>query len=326
MSFSRTTIIRGPAQIKWGSDYLYSQGDIKLSIGHQVFPIINSAMGLVQERSQQRVATVQFTPVGTYYASLWPYGTKKPGDRLLTDTDQNLEIHSYAGTKCTIYNCAVTKMPDLILSATKTLAGEVTFTGLGKGNPGTGITPQNEDNSFVSFDSTAGAPADFFDPSTVPTQFYTASWNTSSSGSSSNASAPSNPWANIKTQAGWHFTFDLSLQPVDVDEYGTVDWTIGDVKANARATILGYTENQVSDAVHPHILRGAPLDTSNDLVVTYAGATALYAKLYACQARTVPAQFGLTTLRLAEMEWIGTRKVFNTAIMPIFYVGTDMPA
>src|ERR1035437_1027738 len=323
MSFSRTTIIRGPAQIKWGNNYLYSQGDIKLSIGQQVFPIINSAMGLVQERSQQRVASVQFTPVGTYYASLWPHGDKKPGDRLLTDTDLNLEIHSSGGTKCTVYNCAVTKMPDLILSATKTIAGEVTFTGLGKGDPGAGITAQDTADSFVSFDAAAGAPTDFFDPSTVATQFYTATWNSSQVETSTNTDPV---WADIKTQAGWHFTFDLSLQPVDVDEYGTIDWTIGDVKANARATILGVTEKQVSDAVHPHILRGAPLDTSTDLVVTYAGATAIYAKLYACQARTVPAQYGLTTLRLAEMEWIGTRKVLAGTIRPVFYVGTTAPS
>ena len=311
MDLDRTTIIRGPAQIEYpagSAKYYYSQGDIRLTLGHEVFPITNSSFGHVQDRSRQRTATVSFTPVGQFLTGLWPWGSKLSGDSILinsdgTTADQNLVVWSYKGTKVTIYNVALTKMPDLILSTTKTLAGEATFTGLGKGYP---FVSQDTADSFYTWSENNGKPNDNFNPYTVITQPYTASWCTSSHFTATNDTGV---WGALNTVNGWHVTFDMALQPVEVDQYGIVDWTVGDVKATARGQLIGITEAQAIEAVRLKVLRGAPMDTTNDLVISNAGGSSIIVSLYSAIARVVPAQYGLTTMRLADMEFSATRQI-----------------
>jgi hypothetical protein len=307
MSFDRTTIIRGPAQITYKGNKYYSQGDIRLNVGHEVFDIVNSAFGLVEQRSQQRTATVTFTPVGTFFLDLWDYGSKKSGDRLLGDTNQDLVVWSYHGTRATIYNVGITKIPDLTLSTVKTLAGEVTFTGLGQGGAsGVDIVAQNTPNSFVFIEEGLGAPSDSFDPALIPTEPYLAAWG----------DFPA-PWNDLQTSNGWQCSFDLNLTPVVVDKFGIIDWTVGNVRATARSQILGVTEAQVIAKVGIDVLRGAAILSTKNLVIT--GST-LKATIHSSQVRLMPAQFGLTTLRLADIEWVGTRRVVSNAVTDVFTI------
>ncbi len=306
MAFTRNTIIRGPAQVIYNGEKFYSQGDIRVSVGHEVFPIINSSFGHVQDRSKQRTATVQFTPVGNFSETMWGFGSKKSGDPLLdTGADTDLVVWSYGGTKATIYNVGITKMPDLILSTTKTLAGEITFTGLGKGLPD--LVDQATTDAFVKIETGQGAPSELFDPQDIITEPYDAAWGSLAA-----------PWDHLKTEAGWHCSFDLGLQPVEIDSHGIIDWTVGDVKATARAKLLGVSEAEALAQIGIDITRGGALISTNNLVIT--GTTALRVTLYATQVRIMPAQYGLTTTRLADMEFMGTRKIVSNAIQDVFKV------
>lgn len=317
----RTTIIRGPAQITYDGAVYYSQGDIRLNIGHETFPIVNSAFGTVQMRTQQRTATVSFTPVGNLIPftgttdgqnsfTLWNYGTKKPGDRLLADTDKDLIIHTYGGTravKYTIYNVAITKIPDLALTAVRTLAGEVVFTGIGKKD----VDPDTAD-SFVKVEAIAVDPTDAFDPDQVITESYAAAWGSTA------------PWDAMETTAGWTISFDLSLQPVIHDATGIIDWTIGDVRASARAQVFGITEAQVFTATNKlidmHVKRGSKMPDDNHLIIT---GDSLKATLFSAQVRMIPTQFGTGTLRFADLEFTATRKVVTGALQQLFKIETN---
>ena len=280
-----------------------------MTIGHEVFPIVNSSFGHVQDRSRQRTATVSFTPVGQFLSGLWPYSDKKSGDAILDGTkDYDLTIKSYKGVSVVVHNVALSKMPDLILSTTKTLAGEATFTGLGQGLP---LADQTDASSFVTFGT--DAPIDEFDVSTIITQPYSAKWN-----SGTNSSIGNNVFDSLYTVNGWHITFDMGLAPVEVDSHGIVDWTVGDVRASARAQLIGITEEEAIEAVHPNIARGGAMDVTNNLVVS--GVNGIVVTLYACMARVVPAQYGLTTLRLADMEFNATRQIVDNAVQDMFKV------
>lgn len=315
---NRTTIIRGPAQITYAGDTYYSQGDIKLNLGHETFPIVNSAFGTVQYRSKQRTATISFTPVGNLLPvagvngsyTLWNYGDKKAGDRLLGNSDVPLVIWTYGGVKYTFHNVALTKIPELMLSATKTVAGEATFTALGKID----VDPDNAE-SLMTLDTNAGPPTDAFDPDTVITEFYEGAYGSTA------------PWNELHTTNGWSLSFDLSLNPVTTDELGIIDWTVGDVRATARAQVLGITEANVislgsltgdpNKLIYMHVKRGSKLPDSNDLVIT---GTHLRATLNSAQVRMVPTQFGTATLRFADLEWNATRKVAGGVLEDVFKV------
>ncbi len=315
MPLDRTTIVRGPAQIEFPAGtgkFYYSQGDIRVNIGHEVFDIVNSAYGLVEQRSRQRTATFSFTPVGQFTSGvggdLWiPYGSLKAGNRFLGNTDQNAVIWSYAGTRVTVYNVGITKMADLILATTRTLAGEITFTGLGKGIPLASVTAGSYDaNSLVLVETGVGAPADVFDPSTIITETYTVAWGNYTS-----------PWNDLKTQNGWVVAFDLGLQPVEIDSHGLIDWTVGSVRATARAQLLGVSEVDAIAKVRPDIARGSAIISDQNLVIT---GSALIVTLHNTQVRLIPAQYGLTTVRLAELEFLGTRKVVANVLQDVFTV------
>ena len=317
----RTTIIRGPAIIEYtpasGSvQYSYSQGDVKVTVGFQTFEVKTSPFGDVQERVQQRTATVEYTPVGDIAAATsinyWTaYGALLSGAPMLSTLgDANLAIYSINdGTKTTVYNVAITKIPELMLSTTKTVAGSVTFTGLGKGLPT--LVDQGTANSFVYVQKSQALPSISFDPSNVITEPYTAS-----------IVGASSPWNVMNTTNGWQCTFDLNLQPVTVDSFGIVDWTVGNVKATARGQIIGVSESDVLDAttglVKVDVARGHAL-TYNDLTIT--GQTPhVTVELKSAAVKVIPMQYGTATLRLADVEFSGVRTITSGTINPVFSV------
>jgi hypothetical protein len=338
MALNRSTIIRGPCQIEWPAgtgNYYYSQGDVKVDVGFETFDIINSAFGKVQERVTQRVAKVSFTPVGNVVQTtpsvntgdaapvggtgpdLWhPYGLLYAGDRLLgTAVDQNLVIWSYFGTKATVYNVGMTKIPEFIASATKTFAGTVEFTGLGKGFGGSNntITPPTTVNAFVQITTGAGAPTNVFNPNNIFTETYAAALGSLSS-----------PWNDINTTQGWSFSYNLNLAPVMVDGYGIVDWTVGNVTATGKAQVVGVDENAMIGASGAGLLnmdvgQGSAVVSNNNLVLTGAN-SGLTVTLFNTIVKLAPIQYGLTTLRLADVEFIGQRAVVSNAISQVFDV------
>ena len=126
---TRSEILRGPAIVQFDSQTFYSQGDIKVELVNETFPIQVSNFGKVSDRIDKVMHRISFTPDGRWAALsvLFPYATSTIGSSVF-GTDEALTIWTVDGKKRVYAAAAVTKMPNLMLGSTKTLFGEVQFT------------------------------------------------------------------------------------------------------------------------------------------------------------------------------------------------------
>lgn len=168
----RSEILRGPAIVQFNSQTFYSQGDIKVEMVQEVFPINVSTFGKADERVDKVMHRLTFTPAGQWsgLSTLFPYATALIGSSVF-GTDKTLTIWTVDGKKRVYKAAAVTKMPNLMLASTKTLLGEVQFTCLHAE-----ASQWNAVNSLFT-DSAESYPGDSgFDVTAILTQHYTCAW------------------------------------------------------------------------------------------------------------------------------------------------------
>lgn len=308
MPIARTSIIRGPAVVQFDSTSFFSKGDIELDLGLETMDIETSAHGKVDERVTERVSKVRFTPAGEFenLSVLWPYGATVIGTSIFGATDKPLVIHTLAGKTLTFAAAAVTKMPNLILSATKTLIGDVEFTCLGTDNEA-----WTETDNLVAVASASYSDATF-DPASILTQPYSAAWGATS------------PWDAINTFDGWSVEFDLGLEPVRTDSDGTIDMTFSALGVSASCQPVGITEQQAIDALKLQgagNYRGRSLQAnSNDLVISGTGVVVTVKK---AQLKTAPMGFGPRTPRVGTLMWTATRPFSLGVAGALFTVATS---
>ena len=125
----RSDILRGPAIVQFQSQTFYSQGDIKVDLVNDTFPINVSNFGKVDDRIDKVMHKLSFVPDGRFAALsvLLPYATATIGSSVF-GTDKPLTIWTVDGKKRVYAAGAVTKMPNLMLGSTKTIFGDVEFT------------------------------------------------------------------------------------------------------------------------------------------------------------------------------------------------------
>lgn len=308
MPIARTSIIRGPAVVQFDSASFFSKGDIELELGLETFDVETSAHGKVDERVVERVTKVRFTPAGEFenLGVLWPYGAAVIGSSIFGATDKPLVIQTLAGKQLTFAAAAVTKMPSLILSATKTLLGDVEFTCLGTDNEA-----WTETDNLVAIASVAYADTTFA-PASIITQPYAAAWGASS------------PWDAIKTFDGWTVDFDAGFEPVRTDTDGIIDMTFSALSVGASCQPVGITEQQMIDALKVQgagNARGRSMQAnSNDLVITGTGVVVTVKK---AQFKTGPMSFGPRSPRVGTVQWIATRPFSSGAAGALFTVATS---
>ena len=304
----RSTILRGPAVIQFNGCTFYSKGDITVDVGLETFQVETAAHGKVDERVIERSIKVKFTPAGEWenLATLYPYGSAVLGASVFGAVDLPLVIQTLSGRKITFSSAAITQMPAISLSSTKTLLGDVEFTCLGKNNEAW-TTAGN------SFAIAAQAFSDAtFDPASILTQPYAAAWGAVA------------PWDAIKTFAGWEISFDLSLNPVTTDDDGIVDYTFASLAVSASCQPMGITEQQFLDAMRLQgatNARGRSLQAgANDLVFTGTGVAITIKK---AQMKEGGMLFNPKDPRIATAKWIATRQFIAGAAQPLFSVATS---
>ena len=290
MAIQRTTILRGPGTA------IYNTGDDAVAI-HDASGIVaeletatgdvpSSVSGTLDTIKTDQVGRIRLTPCGVLSDDildiLFPdvFRTPSIGASVFGSADVPLAVHSVAGTKVTFVNAALTKMPNILLSPVKTAFGEVEFTAL----LGLGKAPGDTNAIFTSASATydAGGP----DPDGIVGVQYAATF-----GSLSIAD----------TADGWTVTPEVTLEPVQTDLLGTVDYTIAGVSVTATCTPLGLTEAQILAALPITKGRGASLAGTNDLVI--AGTGGLTVTLKNATMVTGPLQWGNTTLRAGEVAF-----------------------
>ncbi len=311
MSISRTTIIRGPAIITYDSVVMYTEDDIILTPGLTTFDVPTSMFGKADVRLDDIVTEVTFKPVGNwgYRSVLYPHANPTIGSSLFGATDKDLTIQTLAGQLLTWKAAAITKMPDLTLSANKTMFGSATFVCIGANN-----TAWTDDAKRAVV-----AANDFsdvsFDPADILTQPYSLAWGAVS------------PWDAIETESGVVMTFELAAQPVTTDSEGTIDMTIEGVEVTAKLTPVGISEAQLLALLKIQgtgVTRGASLLTlnSNDLV---ASGTGVHVTLYDSVPTEGPFRFGRTVLRTGEIAFKGIRDYSSGAGGALFRLDTAAP-
>lgn len=311
MPIARTSIIRGPAIVQFNSQTFYAKDGVRLSTNLDTFEIMTSTGGKEDERVSNRQVEVTFTPAGEAEAltTLWPYGATSIGTSIYTGTDKPLVIWTLAGQKIEFKAAAITKMPDIILAATKTMIGDVTFTCIGADN-----VAWTTNNSFFEITSSA-FPSGVFDVTKVLTQPYKGVWGASS------------PWSDFQTKEGFVVGFNLSLSQVETDTDGLVDMTMQKLDVNARCAPVGVTESQLLVAMglqNTGNSRGRSLSAGGaDLVISPVAPSAgsiITVTINQAQFKQSQQDFDPTNLRVGNVEFVATNTYTGGSKDPLFTI------
>lgn len=302
----RTAIITGPAFIEFDGGKFYSKGDIQTGIDIDTFDIMTSAHGKVDERTENVNAKLSFEPIGEWehLGVLWPYGSTVVGASLLTGTDKPLKIHALDGTLYTFKASAVTRMPTITCSATKTLIGAVEFTCVRSNN-----TAWSGVDSFFTITPAGASPEDALVPANIKTQPYTVAWG----------STP--PWNSIDTAEGVEVDFNLGITPISTDSVGIVDLRFQQLGVMAKLIPLGPTEAEILTALKIQGVGAARgrslLASAEDLVISGTGVTVTVKN---AQLKSGGYRFGATTIRNGELGFVATKKFTAGVGDPLFTV------
>lgn len=299
MSITRaSTIIRGPAIVVLGGVTFRTKENVVFTPETQTFDIPSSEMGIIDRRADQRMASVTFTPVGVVnagvVAALWPHLAKLPGQSLFGATDAECTVQPVAGgSGVRLANATVTGMPDIDISATKTVIGEVTVRGILADGAAWGA------ESHWSLADFQAPSLSGLDPAAIPTSPGTVNWGSG--------------FADIKTLEGVRISFDMQTQDESSDEDGIYDITLTNLSATATLTPVAGVDLSLLAArmgVFANQLRGMSLPR-NDLSVTGRDTGSLAVTLFNAALATAPLTYGPTSRKLGELSFRGLRGTGN---------------
>lgn len=319
MATSRASLVRGPSKNTFNGGTAYSKEDFEININKETLPITTSATGKSDERVIEVQVETSFTPDGRWTTAILdafinPFANMIPGASLLTSADIPFVANGADGEIHTIQAACVTKLPDILLSAKKTLFGQLTIRGyraLGAG--------WTDADSLTALAGTGGSTVDAtWNPANVVVQPYEAAW-----GSIAGFDA-------FDTQDGWTISFNLETEEIEVDSAGKIDIAFKSLEVMAKCVPVGPTSAQIIAASKYQGLSGANGMTRGyslnndgaggvtpDLVITGAdGATVV--TIAAANIKTAGFQFGATKLRAGEIGFVATRKWVTGAQQPLF--------
>lgn len=301
MATNRTTILRGPGTVLFGGATLFDADGITCEVDSATQGIPSSLSGEIGTIKTDQTGKVSFTPCGqvsaAILAALFPYASAAIGSSACGAADTPCVVHSLAGTKVTLLNACVSKMPEIRLSPVKTAFGPVEIAaalGLAKGPTDADALYKVETAAYSS-----GAP----DPDGITGVAYQGTFGA--------LSIPD-------TLDGWTVAPTVTLEAVATDNLGTVDWTVAAVGCTARCTPLGLTEAQLLAALPAAKARGALLGGADDLVITGTGG--LTVTLHGASLVAGPLRWGNTALRAGEIGFTACRKFADGAPGPVFTV------
>lgn len=307
MSLDRATIERGPALITFDSATFYSKGDIAVTPVINTLEIQTSRFGKVDERHRTRMVTVEFELAGEWesLAVLFPYASTNIGASVFGATDKPLVINTVGGKKLTLPAAAVTRMPSIMASVSKTLLGRVQFTGILAND----TEPDDAGSYFVAANEAYPGDAGF-SAAAIKTLAYASAWGAS-------------PFDAFHTEEGWQIDFDLKLKEDTADGLGVIDMMFDSLAVSARAVPVGPTQAQLLAKLQMEEKLGASIATTDHLNIS---ATGVYIRLYNAALKAGAFAHGSQVKTNREFTWIATRSITAGAPDPLFYVGTAAPA
>lgn len=211
------------------------------------------------------------------------------------------------GRLITLFNAAVTKIPNISASAQTTLLEEVEFEAF--------IVDGSSVSDAASLYSIVSSPFQgdpTFNPANILTQPIAFSWGLVS------------PWSLFYTRAGVKIDFALSLQDIDIDGYGILSKRISDLSVTAKAEPVGVNYDDLLAAMQ---LQGAGAAIGRSIGSAGANlnlsAPGFYARLYQAGLRGGPGVFARQKNSIGELTWLATRSFTNGLPNPLFYVSSS---
>lgn len=316
MAISRVSLVRGPSKNTFNGGTFFSKDDFEIKVTKETFNVEDSAHGKVDERAIEIFEEASITPDGRWTNAILnscinPFANMLPGVSLLTSTDKPFVASGSDGEIHQMNAACVTKIPEIHLSAKKTLFGPMTIKGYR-----TLAADWTTATSLHTLTGTGGSLTDStFSPQGVIIQPYTAAWGAVTG------------FTSFDTQDGWTISFNLRAEEIEVDSSGKIDIAFRTLEAMAKCTPVGagITSANVLAAskIQGGAARGYSLQSDGaggvtpDLVITGADGTTVVT-LAAAQIKTYGYQFGATKLRAGEIGFVATRKFTAGAQAALF--------
>jgi hypothetical protein len=288
-TFSRTTIVRGPAKVTYNAATFYSKGGISLTMTTATFDKESDAYGNLGKSKTDFQVVVEFEPVGEIeeLAVLFPYAATAIGTSVFGAVDKPLVITALDATY-TIRNAAITQMPSIRCTANNTAFGPVQFTGILElgGDPSV-----LADYYAVAAGAALGATFD-------PTKLVTAPYKATLGGSTI-----------FFSEAGFEISFDLGMNPVVIDGIGTVDMSLQNVGCSISCIPVGIAESAF-DTYFGSLDAGEDLATAT-LDISTATSKGLNFDVAAVQITELQKRFSPSENRLGQLS-MSARRTFTT--------------
>jgi hypothetical protein len=313
LSRTDATILRGPAIVTFNGVTFWIKDEIKIATRYDLFDIVVSGRGKLDERIQQIITEITFTPAGeiegttpaSVFEVLYPHTACTPGASAMPSTDKSVVVWPLNGKEKLTYSSGfVSKMPDILLSSVKTVMGQVTLTCIGTDN-------QAWSNASHLF---ALADAAFTDTSLTLANILTVPYSAA-------LGALSAPWNAIQTKDGWVLSFDVGLDPQIVDDIGIFDWIYnGNASVSAKCKPIGIKVADLHGLMKLQgtgVARGVSiLDKAQTLVIT-GGASNPKATIYGCTLQAAQHAYAIGD-RVPDLEFKTLRTLNAGALVDLF--------
>jgi hypothetical protein len=304
MPIDRTSIITGPGFIKIGTLALLAADDIQTTLTTQTFDIQSNGYGKIGSRKQDFSAETTFTPLHwDNLAALFPYATAQIGTQIYGATDTPLELIPRNGPSSgyKFLATAVTKMPDITLSAIKSALGSMTLTSILKNNG----DPSTLDDYYILADvGTFPTP----DLTKIPNCRYTATWGDLL------------PPFTCDVDGPFVVSPEITTDPLIADGYGTIGSLFGGASCSVKVTPVGLSVAQLR-SVSAAVDVGQDLPTA-DLVITGERTGAPVITIKGAQLTTSAARFGNNVKRVGEITFQTVRTATSGALDPLWLIAT----
>jgi hypothetical protein len=306
----RSSILRGPGVVSFGGQVFYTAGNIKVEQKLKTFDIPVSTVGRADLRAEDVVTEITFVPAGQWKTAhlgvLLPAAYRNPvvGTSIYTSTDVPISILTVDGKEVPTYAAAaITKMPDVYLSAKKTTLGAMTIRVIAKDNTAWTDAAARYAIADAAFGDTSFAIAD------VPTLQYTAA-----------LAGASAPWDSFVSETGFTVSFALKTKPVMLDGV-LVDEDMAGVDVSVKMTPVGVTLANVltlmklqGAGVRPGMSLAA---SAADMTIVAAGSGVPTVTINKVAPIASGQNYGLDDLRHGEMQFVNTRPGGTGAIFSV---------
>lgn len=314
---TRTAKIGGPAIIKKGSDYLYTEADITVTTELAVTENQTSIFGKTSEHQDTVVHTITCKPAPMVTADLLamiftPFANIAVGSRLYGASPDDIVIWTKAGQQHTYKVGAVTGLPSLKFSAgTPLFNGDVTFTAIGDSAEAISTAGHFSAVAAVAFTDVS------YDDSKEVQLVYPAAWGSA-------------PFNEIETVDGFEIAFDLQLEDDRNDSHGIFDKTVTGFAATATFQPIGLTEVEINAAMGLQGAgagRGVRRETfARDLILSTGTVGDPYFKLFNCSLAAPQYLHGATANNVGTLQLVAQRKITTGAQSAMFEVGITAAA